>query len=115
METEDKTLQAIFDQAALGVAQISLDGSWLRVNSRYCQMLGYAESELRIKRICDITHPDDSDEVLAGRRQLLEGAISSHSMEKRYIRKDGTVFWGRLKGWNCLLGAAKSIAGAGSR
>ena len=96
METEDKILQAIFDQAAVGIAQIGLDGSWLRVNDRYCQMLGYSEAELRTKRICDITHPDDSDEVLDGRRQLLEGEISSHSMEKRYIRKDGTVFWGRL-------------------
>ena len=59
METPDRTLQAIFDHAALGIAQIGLDGSWLRVNNRYCQMLGYSESELRIKKICDITHPDD--------------------------------------------------------
>jgi PAS domain S-box-containing protein len=96
METEDGTLQAIFDQATVGVAQIALDGSWLRVNPRYCQMLGYSESELRMKTIWDITHPDDCDEVLAARRQLLEGTISSHSMEKRYIRRDGTIFWGRL-------------------
>ena len=59
-------------------------------------MLGYSESELRTKTICEITHPDDVDDVLAARSQLLEGAISSHSMEKRYIRRDGTVFWGRL-------------------
>ena len=96
METSDQTLQAIFDQAAVGIAQIGLDGSWLRVNARYCQMLGYSESELHTKTICEITHPDDVDEVLAARSQLLEGAISSHSMEKRYIRRDGTVFWGRL-------------------
>jgi PAS domain S-box-containing protein len=96
METDDTMLQAIFDQAAVGIAQIGLDGSWLRVNDRYCQMLGYSQCELGTKRICDITHPDDVDEVLAARRHLLEGAISSHTMEKRYIRKDGTVFWGRL-------------------
>ena len=96
MENKDKMLQAIFDQAAVGIAQIGLDGSYLRVNNRYCQMLGYSESELRTKRICDITHPDDEAEVLAARSQLLEGAISSHTMEKRYIRKDGTAFWGRL-------------------
>jgi two-component system, cell cycle sensor histidine kinase and response regulator CckA len=96
METTDETLQAIFDQAAVGIAQIGLDGAWLRVNDRYCQMLGYSLAELRTKNIWDITHPDDCDEVSKGRRQLLEGAISAHSMEKRYIRKDGTVFWGRL-------------------
>jgi PAS domain S-box-containing protein len=96
METADETLQAIFDQAAVGIAQIGLDGAWLRVNDRYCQMLGYSQAELHTKKICDITHPDDCDEVNTARRQLLEGAISSHSMEKRYIRKDGTMFWGRL-------------------
>ncbi len=96
METEDKTLQAIFDHAALGIALISLDGSLLRVNARYCEMLGYSESELRTRKIWDVTRPPDYDEVSSARGQLLEGAISSHSMEKRYIRKDGTAFWGRL-------------------
>ena len=96
METADETLQAIFDQAAVGIAQIGLDGAWLRVNDRYCQMLGYSQAELQTIKACDITHPDDLDETMTARRQLLEGAIPSHSMEKRYIRKDGTIFWGRL-------------------
>ena len=96
MESEAKILQAIFDNAALGIAQISLDGSWLRVNTRYCEMLGYSESELVTRKIWDITRPPDYDEVSRGRRQLLEGAISSHTMEKRFVRKDGTIFWGRL-------------------
>ena len=59
-------------------------------------MLGYSEAELRTKTLGDITHPDYTEESRAGRRQLLAGEISSHTMEKRYIRKDGTVFWGRL-------------------
>ena len=96
MDTGDKTLQAIFDQAAVGIAQISLDGSLLRVNNRYCEMLGYSQSEMRRRKIWDVTRPADYDEVSIARAQLLEGAISSHSMEKRYIRKDGTAFWGRL-------------------
>src|SRR5580704_18973329 len=96
MESEAKILQAIFDHAALGIAQISLDGSWLRVNNRYCEMLGYSESELLTSKVWDVTRPLDYDEVSRGRRQLLEGAISSHTMDKRFIRKDGTIFWGRL-------------------
>ena len=80
MEAEYQALQAIFDQAAVGIAQISLDGSLLRANDRYCQMLGYSESELRTKRISDITHPDDCEQTLAGFQRLLEGVISSHSM-----------------------------------
>jgi two-component system cell cycle sensor histidine kinase/response regulator CckA len=94
-ESEER-FQAIFAQAAVGIAQIGLDGKWLLVNSRFCQMLGYSEAELRSRTLQEITHPDDGDESLAGRRQLLAGEISSHTMEKRYIRRDGTVFWGRL-------------------
>ena len=96
MEPLDPSVQAIFDQAAVGIAQIGLDGVWLRVNNRYCQMLGYSEAELRAKTPQDVNHADDWAEVLAGRGRLLEGAITSHSIEKRYVRKDGTVFWGRL-------------------
>lgn len=96
MEPLDPSVQAIFDQAAVGIAQIGLDGVWLRVNNRYCQMLGYSEAELRAKTPQDINHADDWAEVLAGRGRLLEGAITSHSLEKRYVRKDGTVLWGRL-------------------
>jgi two-component system cell cycle sensor histidine kinase/response regulator CckA len=94
-ESEER-FQAIFAQAAVGIAQIGLDGKWLLVNSRFCQMLGYSEAELRKKTLQDITHPDDEDESLAGRRQLLAGEVSSHTMEKRYLRRDGAVFWGRL-------------------
>ncbi len=96
LSNSEERFQAIFAQAAVGIAQISLDKAWLLVNNRFCQMLGYSEAELRKKTLREITHPDHIDESLAGRRQLLAGEISSHTMEKRYIRKDGTVFWGRL-------------------
>ena len=94
-ESEER-FQAIFDQAAVGIAQIGLDGNWLLVNDRFCQMLGYSEDELRSKTLQEITHPDDIAESLSGRHRLLAGEISSHTMDKRYIRNDGTVFWGRL-------------------
>jgi two-component system, cell cycle sensor histidine kinase and response regulator CckA len=96
MKTPDLMLQAIFDHAAVGIAQGSVDGVLLRANNRYRQMLGYSESELRTKTIQDITHPDDLDVTLTGYRQLLEGQISMHSMEKRYIRRDGTIVRARL-------------------
>jgi len=96
LSSSDERFQTIFAQAAVGIAQISLDKKWLLVNKRFCQMLGYSEAELRSKTLREITHPDHVDESLAGRRQLLAGEISTHTMEKRYIRKDGSVFWGRL-------------------
>ena len=96
MGTSDQIPQEIFDHAAVGIAQISLDGTFLRVNRKYCEMFGYSEAELLTKTVRDINPPDDRTEVLAGCQQLQAGAITSHSVEKRYLRKDGTVFWGRL-------------------
>jgi PAS domain S-box-containing protein len=92
----DERFRAIFSQAAVGMALVSLDGKWLLVNNRLCEMLGYSESELLQKSWQELTHPDDLDEASAGRRRLLTGEIATHKMEKRYIRKDGTVMWGRL-------------------
>jgi PAS domain S-box-containing protein len=85
-----------FYQAAVGISHISLDGEWILVNDRYCQMLGYTEAELRQKTLMEITHPDDREGVLSGRRRLLAGEISAHTMDKRYLRKDGSIFWASL-------------------
>ena len=94
-ESEER-FQAIFSQAAVGIAQIGLNGEWLLVNNKLCEMLRYSEDELRRKTLQDITYPDDWNEALAGRNQLLAGETPSHTMEKRYVCKDGTIFWGRL-------------------
>jgi PAS domain S-box-containing protein len=92
----DERFQATFFQAAVGISHIGLDGEWLLLNDRYCQMLGYTVEELRQKTLMDITHPDDREEALSGRRRLLAGEISSHTMEKRYLRKDQSIFWASL-------------------
>jgi PAS domain S-box-containing protein len=89
-------LQEIFSQAAVGIAQIGLDCQWLLVNKRYCEMLGYSETELREKNVMEITHPDDWEQDRMVQRQLMSGEASSCSIEKRYIRKDGSVYWSRL-------------------
>ena len=67
LSESQERFQAIFSQAAVGIAQIGLDKEWLLVNNRFCQMLGYSEAELRRKTLNDITHPDDNEESLAGR------------------------------------------------
>src|SRR3974390_949970 len=73
MEIPPASIQAMFDRSPVGIAQIGLDGAWLRVNPKYCQMLGYSEAELYTKTLQDVTHPDDYAEALAGRRKLLDG------------------------------------------
>ncbi len=91
-ESEER-FGATFDQAAVGVAQVAPDGRWLRVNQRLCQITGYAEEELLEKTFQDITHPDELDANLEQVRLLLAGEIETYSMEKRYLRKDGSTVW----------------------
>ena len=94
-ESEDR-FRATFERAAVGIAHTGLDGSWLQVNQRLLDLYGYTREELKELRFQDITHPDDLADDLAQMNRLLAGEISSYSLEKRYIRKDGSILWGNI-------------------
>jgi PAS domain S-box-containing protein len=72
---------------------VGVDGRWLRVNQRLCEIVGYTREELLEKAIQDITHPEDLDADLQQVGRLLAGRIETYSMEKRYIKKDGSIVW----------------------
>jgi PAS domain S-box-containing protein len=91
-ESEER-FRATFDQAAVGVAHVGLDGSWLRVNQKLCEIVGYTREELLKRTFQDITHPDDMEVDLEHLDRLQTGEISRYSMEKRYFRKAGSVVW----------------------
>ncbi|MBK1658712.1 PAS domain S-box protein [Paracraurococcus ruber] len=88
--------RASFDQAAVGIAHVALDGTWLRVNDRLCGIVGYPRAALLRRSFQEITHPEDLDLDLAQVRALLDGRIDTYSMEKRYIRADGGTVWVNL-------------------
>ena len=94
----EERFRATFDQAAVGVAHLGLDGRWLRVNNRLFEITGYPREELLQKTFQDITHSDDLGADLEQARQLLAGEIETYSMEKRYIKKDGSTVWINLTG-----------------
>lgn len=96
-ESEER-FRSTFEQAAVGIAHVSPDGHYLRLNQRFCEIVGYTHAELMTHTFQDITHPDDLDSDLADMEQVLSGAIQSRSKEKRYVRKDGSVVWINLTG-----------------
>lgn len=85
--------RATFEQAAVGMAHVSIDGRWIQVNDRFCAIAGYEREALLGLTAHDITWPDDLDKNLAYVRQLLAGSIPSYSMEQRYVRKDAGIAW----------------------
>ncbi|MDP2211767.1 MAG: PAS domain S-box protein [Candidatus Aquicultor sp.] len=91
-ESENR-FRATFELAAVGIAHVDLDGRFIRLNETYCNIVGYPRVELTRLSFQDITHPDDLEDDLRQARELLEGAINTYSMEKRYIKKDGSIVW----------------------
>lgn len=87
------TSRVIFDQAPIGLAHLSLQGDWLEVNQRFCEMTGYSREELLAMKFQEITHPDDLPFNIDALARLSSGDLDSYSVEKRYIRKDGRILW----------------------
>jgi PAS domain S-box-containing protein len=94
-ESEER-FRAIFTQAAVGIALNNAAGEWVLVNDRYCEILGYTQDELRGKTFLDVSHPDDRESCLSVYHRFLAGELTSWTAEKRYIRKNGSIVWGRL-------------------
>jgi PAS domain S-box-containing protein len=92
----EQRFRSTFEQAAVGVAHVGVQGEWLRVNQKLCEILGYTEIELLDRTFQDITYPEDLPTDLDYVRQLLAGEIETYAMEKRYIHKLGEIVWANL-------------------
>ena len=90
----ESVFRALFEQRAVGVAHVETPtGRFLRVNDRYAEILGYGRDELVDRTFRDVTHPEDvraSSELV---EDLLEGRRREYTIDKRYVRKDGTLVW----------------------
>lgn len=94
----DARHHALLDNAPVAVAHNTLDGRFEYVNRAFCKLLGYTAEELYARSWQDITHSDDvaADQQLAD--QVVAGDLHDYTLEKRYIRKDGSVVWVNLFG-----------------
>jgi PAS domain S-box-containing protein len=96
-ESEER-FRLTLDEAPIGMALVGTDGHFLRVNRALCEILGYAAGELVGMTFQAVTHPDDLDADLALAGQLARGEIPRYMLEKRYIRKDGSIVHIKLSG-----------------
>ena len=91
-ESEER-FRGTFENAAVGIAHGDAEGRFLRVNERLCEIVGYTREELLARTFADITHPDDLAANVELYTTLMRGESPSFSLEKRYIRKDGSLVW----------------------
>jgi diguanylate cyclase (GGDEF)-like protein/PAS domain S-box-containing protein len=91
-ETEEH-FRTAFDYAAIGMALVSPQGAWLRVNRSLCELVGYAESELLDQNFQALTHADDLGNDLANLYRLMQGETPTCQVEKRYVHRLGQIVW----------------------
>lgn len=93
LRDSETRLRATFEYAAVGIAHVALDGRWLRINRRLCEILGYTREELLMRTFQDITDAGDLDADLALVQRCMDGEIDHYHREKRYVLKDGSRLW----------------------
>ncbi|NJN72335.1 MAG: PAS domain S-box protein [Limnothrix sp. RL_2_0] len=93
LRASEARFRGIFDQAALGIAQVSLGDQFLLVNQAFCDLVGYTEAELRQMTWQDITHPNDLHLRQPSIDQIIARDQKCAVFEKRYIHKQGHIVW----------------------
>ncbi len=93
LRESEQRLQAIFDNAAIGIVEVDREDRFIAVNNRICKILGYTREELLGKAVYEITAPEDlphSQEIIL---KLHNGELDMFDFEKRYIKSDGSYLW----------------------
>jgi two-component system, sensor histidine kinase and response regulator len=96
LRASEERFRGTFENAAVGIAHRDLQGRFLRVNDKFCSIVGCSREELLQKTFRDVTHPDDLAAELGLHTALLRGESPSYVLEKRYVRKDGSPVWAQV-------------------
>jgi PAS domain S-box-containing protein len=111
LRQSEEVHRALVSQTAVGMVRTNLKGKLIFVNRKFCEMLGYEEAEELVgKSIRDITHPGDVGESLTLFRQLVANG-SPYRLDKRYLRKDGSILWANVSASPMRDAAGKTQAG----
>ncbi|HUP96442.1 MAG TPA: ATP-binding protein [Usitatibacter sp.] len=95
LRDSEERLRATFEQAAVGICVAGLDGKYVQMNRKFCEILGYSEQQLRGMTFADINHPEDVQPTRRLIDDLVAGRIAHYALEKRYLRGDASTIWGR--------------------
>lgn len=98
LQESEERFRATFEQAAVGICHCSLEGQFLKLNQKFCELVGYTQEEILSRTWMDITHPEDLNLDWQYVRRVQAREIETYSIEKRYIRKDGSLIWVNLTG-----------------
>lgn len=97
LSNSEKRFRVLFEQAAVGVAQIeTATGRFIHINQKYCDLIGYSLAEMQRMDFHNISHPEELKIDLYNMERIKAGEIDEFSMEKRLYKKDGNTVWVNL-------------------
>ena len=96
LQQREQLFKEAFEHSFIGVALVSPEGHWNKVNNKVCQMLGYSKEELKLLTFQDVTHPEDLQRDSAELKKLIDGEIFNYNIKKRYINKNKTIIYAHL-------------------
>lgn len=85
-----------FEQSAGGMALVGIDGKFRLVNNRFAEMLGFSKEELLSKTIVSVAHPEEREQAKKSIPAILASGVKNQIIEKRLIRKDGSIIWASI-------------------
>ncbi|MCX6237898.1 MAG: PAS domain S-box protein [Bacteroidia bacterium] len=96
LRENEMKLRSTFDQSPVGSVIVGLDKCFIKCNSAFCHFLGYSEDELIGKTIAYVTWPEDNELGMLDLKLMIQGKKDSSTLQKRYLRKDGSIVWGEI-------------------
>jgi PAS domain S-box-containing protein len=97
LRRESQRLSRIYQNIAAGISILNPDGKYLDSNETWLEMTGYSRDELLKLDMYSLTHEDHLKYTQSMNRKLLKGRAESYRIEKKYLRKDGSFFWGDVR------------------
>ena len=94
--SSDATFRAMFENSAAGIGIMGLDRKIIEANPAMCRMLGVSGAEIVGQTPEEVTYPEDFPEATESFRELLTGKRESYWAERRFVRKNGEVFWAQV-------------------
>ena len=89
-------LQALFANAAVGIAELTADGHFALANDALCRLVGERAEDMPALTLAKVAHPEDREEIEAGLRRLIGGLQDAFVGERRFVRRDGEPIWVKL-------------------
>ena len=86
----------MFENAGIGIALVGMDRRPLEANAALIEMTGYSPEEFFQKSGAELSYPEDANIGIPELKDVLEGKLNSYQIEKRYVRKNGQIYWVRL-------------------